>query len=225
MGAPYKFTVDVSLTKDDANVLKLDINTVKNPYVFTLKAPRILPKILPTGRESIEFTADHKPGSYLKVDSNTNTLSSFHVVKLANGMRKISLNGKELVKAGYTHGDNTITQTTKLPNGQEAKTTVSWKNDDDLKENDVDIKFDATDRHMHAVAKWNIMNRDIHVASVGSNLSAKITGTTDIDNAPWPSPIETKVDATVNTSTNDYTFDITKTIAGMPYGVTLKNGR
>merc|ERR1712121_1224 len=57
---PYKITVDAKLKKDDQNVLELDINTVNSPYEFNLQAPRLLPKILPSGRGSIEFKADHK---------------------------------------------------------------------------------------------------------------------------------------------------------------------
>merc|ERR1712002_180341 len=75
----------------------VDINTVNSPYEFNLQAPRLLPKILPSGRGSIEFKADHKPGQYLKVTSNTNSIKSFNVEKMGNGMRKVSLNGKELV--------------------------------------------------------------------------------------------------------------------------------
>merc|ERR1719341_3117729 len=48
---PYKLSVDIELFKDAQSVLTLDINTINNP--------------------SVEFTADHKPGSYLKVTSNT----------------------------------------------------------------------------------------------------------------------------------------------------------
>merc|ERR1711970_984732 len=52
---PYKIDVDVHLFKDADEVLTVDINTMQSPYVFKLIAPRILPKILPTGRSSIEF--------------------------------------------------------------------------------------------------------------------------------------------------------------------------
>merc|ERR1712200_402736 len=96
---PHKFSVDVHLFKDSVNVLTLEMNTRNSPYVFKILAPRILPKILPTKRESIEFSADHKPGQYLKVTSNTNAISSFSVEKTGNGEeRKITLNGKELVR-------------------------------------------------------------------------------------------------------------------------------
>merc|ERR1739847_100988 len=127
---PYKIDVDVHLFKDADEVLTVDINTMQSPYVFKLVAPRILPKILYTGRESIEFEADHKPGQYLHVTSNTNMLSSFNVDKMSNGMRKIELNGKELVQADFNVGDNTVSQTTTLPDGRSLTTTVSWQSDD-----------------------------------------------------------------------------------------------
>jgi len=244
---PYKINVDVTLTKDAKPVLELDINTVSSPYTFNLQAPRLLPKVLPSGRKSIEFTADHKPGQYLKVDSNTDSIKSFHVVKMPNGMRKVSLNGKELVKAALSQGDNTITQTTKLPNGMQATTTVSWERDD-MKANDVSIKVDATNRHMNAKLKWDVnrmdaitmffdvegenprmgkyhINRDVKMSSKGDVLEASWTGTTSVAKAPFPSPIDTSVSANMNMATNDYKIDVTKTIAGTKYGVTLKNGR
>merc|ERR1712121_51275 len=72
---PYKIDMQTTLTKDNENVLEFVVNTVNNPYKFILKAPRLLPKILPTGRKSIEFTADYQPGKHLKIDSSTNVLN------------------------------------------------------------------------------------------------------------------------------------------------------
>merc|ERR1711872_923882 len=134
-------------------------------------------------------------------------------------------NGKELVKAALSQGDNTITQTTKLPNGMQATTTVSWERDD-MKANDVSIKFDATNRHMNAKLKWDVNHMDaIKMFSKGDVLEASWTGTTSVANAPFPSPVDTRVSANMNMATNDYKIDVTKTIAGTNYGVTLKNGR
>jgi len=146
-----------------------------------------------------------------------------------------------------SQGDNTITQTTKLPNGMQATTTVSWERDD-MKANDVSIKFDATNRHMNAKLKWDVnhmdaitmffdvegenprmgkyhINRDVKMSSKGDVLEASWTGTTSVANAPFPSPVDTRVSANMNMATNDYKIDVTKTIAGTNYGVTLKNGR
>merc|ERR1712107_321054 len=99
---PYKFSMDVELKKDAQSVLTMEINSRNNPYIFKVNAPRILPKILPTGRQSIEFEADHKPGQYLKIKSNTNILKSFKIERMDGDMRRVELNGKELVKAGFT---------------------------------------------------------------------------------------------------------------------------
>merc|ERR1740128_686208 len=124
---PYKFSVDIELFKDAQSVLTVDINTINNPYVFKLSAPRILPKYLPTGNPSIEFTADHKPGSYLKVSSNTRSLKSFSVIKVAgSNERKIELNGKELVRAGFSKGDNEISNTVTLQGGHEPVAKTAW---------------------------------------------------------------------------------------------------
>merc|ERR1711972_624283 len=125
---PHKFSVDVHLFKDSVNVLTLEMNTRNSPYVFKILAPRILPKILPTRRESIEFSADHKPGHYLKVTSNTNAISSFSVEKTGNGEeRKITLNGKELVRGSASRGNNEISNTIKLPDGKFLTTTIKWR--------------------------------------------------------------------------------------------------
>merc|ERR1712200_262497 len=86
----YKRVLTAELRKDGQPVLNLDIDTKNNPYKMILKAPRILPKILPSGRSSIEFNADHQPG-------------------------KVILNGKELVTGGLTRSDKQISSTTTLP--------------------------------------------------------------------------------------------------------------
>jgi len=244
---PYKVTVDVSLIKDGESVAQLEINSVKSPYKFSLKAHRLLPKVLPTGRKSIEFTADHQPGHHLKIDSNTDAVKSFYVVKMPNGMRKVTLNGKELVKGNIKQGDNSITQTTILPGGMKATTTIAWAKDD-MKSNDVDIKVDATNRHLDAKFKWDVTNleamtmfvdlhgnnprmgdyhfkRDAKVSAKAEALEASWTGVTSVANAPFPTPIDTKVHALLNMKTNDYMIDVAKTIAGTSYGITLKNGR
>merc|ERR1711973_1054020 len=61
--------------------------------------------------------------------SNTNVLKSFKIEKMAGDMRRVELNGKELVKAGFSQADNSISQTTTLPDGRSLTTTISWKSD------------------------------------------------------------------------------------------------
>merc|ERR1712127_932000 len=132
---PYKFSVDIELFKDAQSVLTVDINTTGNP--------------------SIEFTADHKPGSYLKVSSNTRSLKSFSVIKVAgSNERKIELNGKELVRAGFSKGDNEISNTVTLPDGKSLTTTLSWEKDD-MTANKVHLNLDGTERKLDLVAEWN----------------------------------------------------------------------
>merc|ERR1711872_962053 len=74
------------------------------------------------------------------------------------------------------------------------------------------------------MGKYHI-NRDVKMSSKGDVLEASWTGTTSVANAPFPSPVDTRVSANMNMATNDYKIDLTKTIAGTNYGVTLKNGR
>lgn len=244
---PYKFSLDVQLTKDKEQVLTMEINSRNNPYIFNIKAPRILPKILPTGRESIEFEADHKPGQYLKVKSNTNMIKTFSVEKISGDQRRIELNGKELVRGAFAKGDRTISQTTTLPDGRSLTTTISWETDD-MKKNVVNIKLDGTERKLDAKLDWDVtkpgsyimnadakgenkrwgkymMKRNIKVTSKNGQIDAKIDGVTDIANAPWPSPVNTDIQAKINTNTADYSITINKTVAGNKYGLTFENGK
>merc|ERR1719295_984696 len=95
---PYKFTADIHLKKDNVKVLSIEMNSRNNPYVFKIVAPRILPKFSSTGRESVELTVDHKPGQYIKVNSNF-LFKTFSVEKTGKGEeRKITLDGKELIR-------------------------------------------------------------------------------------------------------------------------------
>jgi len=244
---PYKGSLDVELAKDGETVLTMDIKTKASPYTFKVNAPRILPKILPTGRKSIEFEADHKPGQYLKIKSNTNALQSFKIEKIGGDMRRVELNGKELVKAGYTQGDNSISQTTTLPDGRSLTTTVSWESDN-LKKNKVNIKLDGTERKLNADLSWDVTNpanivmkadakgenqrwgkyelmRDVKMSSVNGKLNAEWTGVSTFANAPWPSPVNTDVKISIDTTSRDYSFSVNKNVAGRTYGLTLNNGR
>jgi len=243
----YKFSLDVELTKDGNKVLNMEINSRNNPYVLKIVAPRILPKILPTGRESIEFEADHNPGNYLRIKSNTNILKSFKIEKIDGNMRRVELNGKELVKAGLSQADNSISQTTTLPDGRSLTTTISWQTDN-LKRNKVNVKLDGTERKLNADLDWDMTNpsnivmkvdakgenarwgkyalmRDIKVSTSGSKFNAEWVGHSTFPNAPWPSPVSTEVKASVDTRSRDYTFMVKKAVAGSTYGLTLQNGR
>jgi len=248
---PYKFEMDVELTKDGESVLTMDVNSRQNPYIFKVVAPRILPKILPTGRESIEFEADHNPGQYLRIKSNTNALSSFKIEKVANDMRRVELNGKELVSAGFAQGDKTITQTTTLPDGRSLTTTVSWETES-FKDNKVTVKLDGTERKSVIVADWKItekgdssksmdlklsakgenkmwgaydLNRDITLAFGNGAFSIEDSGDSSVQNAPWPSPVHTELKGVVNPAKNEYSMVINKTLGGRTYGISLQNGK
>jgi hypothetical protein len=244
---PYKVDFDLTLFKDDEEVLMADINTKASPYMFVIKAPRILPNILPTGRESIEFKADHNPGQYLHVKSNTNMLSSFNVDKLDNGMRRIELNGKELLQADFSKGDNMVSQTTTLPNGKSLTTTIKWDSDN-MRQNKVNLKLDGTERQLDAEFEWDTTNtadmtfkahgkgqnerwgnyeisRDMHMSSQNGVLKIDATGNANMEKFWMPSPIETVMKVMLDVNTKDYMFDLSKTFDGKKMGVVLNNGR
>lgn len=244
---PYKIDFDVHLFKDAEEVLTVDIDTRQSPYVMKLIAPRILPKILPTGRKSIEFEADHVPGKYLHVKSNTNMLSSFNVDKLGNGMRKVELNGKELMQADFSKGDNTISQTTTLPDGRSLTTTVSWDTDD-MKKNKVNLKLDGTERQLDANFEWDFKNtenlkfkgqgngqnkrwgkymisRDVKMSAKSGVLKLDLTGHAEFEKFWMPSPVETVMKVMLDTNNKEYMIDASKTFNGKKMGLTLNNGK
>merc|ERR1711915_1162681 len=184
-------------------VLNLDIDTKNNPYKMILKAPRILPKILPSGRSSIEFNADHQPGKKLAITSNTNSLPSLIFERLSNQDVKVILNGKELVTGGPTRSDKQISSTTTLPDGRSLTTTLKWATTD-LKENTVDLILDGTERNLNATLKFN-----------GK-------GSSSFQNAPWPSPIQTDIELDLDYNKHEYYARINKVAAGVAWGITLQ---
>merc|ERR1711911_520357 len=207
------------------SVLTLDINTINNPYVFKVSAPRILPKILPTGNPSIEFTADHKPGSYLKVTSNTRSLKSFSVVKVAgSNERKIELNGKELVRAGFAKGDNEISNTVTLPNGKSLTTTLSWERDD-MTKNQGAMTFDVNANGENKRIGAYSFSRKGQISATNGKLNGAWKGQTAAAKVAWMSPVDTDVSFDLNSNTNSYVFNISKTAAGKKMSISYNNGR
>jgi len=245
---PHKFSVDVHLFKDSVNVLTLEMNTRNSPYVFKILAPRILPKILPTKRESIEFSADHKPGQYLKVTSNTNAISSFSVEKTGNGEeRKITLNGKELVRGSASRGNNEISNTIKLPDGKHLTTTIKWR-DDDMQCNKVEVILAGSERKLNAFMEWDVkkpaamtfkldadgentrwgkyqLKREGTFGAVNNKLTADWTGFSSFQNVPWPNPVNTKLNANLDFNTNDFVASVSKEAAGKTVSMSYNNGR
>ena len=72
---------------DDKDVFNMHYNTKNNPMELIIKAPTVLPKFLSSGRSSIEFKADYKPGKKhlkkLSISSNTNLFSSIIIERLS----------------------------------------------------------------------------------------------------------------------------------------------
>jgi len=244
---PYKLSLDVDLTKDSVSVLTVDMNSRNNPAVFKIVAPRILPSILPTGRESIEFEADHSPGNYLKIKSNTNAISSFKIEKVDGETRRIELNGKELIKAGFTKGDNKITQTSTLPDGRSLTTTISWDSDN-LKSNKVHVNLDGTERTLDAHIEWDVTNpaamtasakgkgknarwgeyeisRECKSSFTSSAVSIDWHGDSSFQNSPWPSPVHTEIKGDFDFASYKYNMKLSKNVAGKTYALSVADGK
>jgi len=244
---PYKIYVHVDLKKDNVNVLSLEMNSRQNPYFIKIVAPRILPKLSSTGRESVELTVDHRWGQYIKVNSNF-LFKTFSVEKTGKGdERKITLDGKELIRGAASMGKNEISNSVTLPDGKSLTTTIKWKHDD-LKCNKVEIKLDGTDRKLDAQMEWDAKNpaaitfkvdikgenprwgkyelrRQGTFGAVQSKLTADWTGFSNFQNVPWPSPVNTKLNASLDFDKNDFVLKASKEAAGKTMAISFNNGR
>jgi len=248
---PYKMVLHAVLKKDGENILNFDFNTNNSPYVLNIKAPRILPKILPSGRPSIEFKADHNPGKKLSITSNANFLSSLILERLPNNDIKVILNGEEKITAGLKQEGNMITQSTTLPGGRALTTTLKWKTKD-LKQNTVDLILEGTERNLKANFDWGLsetwgytdmfLNIDAkghnkrlgdykivrHMkCKVGKTMTANrflrfsSEGESSIQNAPWTNPITTDIELDLNPDSNEYSVKIIKNAGGVDWGITF----
>merc|ERR1711862_680478 len=116
-------------------------------------------------------------------------------------------------------GDNTVSQTTTLPDGRSLTTTVSWQSDD-LKKNRVNVKLDGTERNMDSHFEW-----DVNMAVANRVFKVDLTGDAKFDNFAMPSPIATKMQVNFDFGNKDYMFDLQKDFDGKKMGVTLNNGK
>jgi len=240
---PYKMILSLVLLKDGENVMNIDVNTKNNPYEFIIKAPRLLPRILPSGRSSIEFKADHNPGKKLAITSNTNSLPSLIFERLPNNDVKVILNGEEKITGGLKMQGNQISQTSTLPDGRSLTTTLKWKTKD-LKHNTIDLILDGTERNLKANLDYDLsnpssmyMNLDAKgnnkrfgdykvdrrmTCSVGDKtLKFSSKGNSSFQNAPWPNPIQTDIELDMNYNTKKYFVKINKIAGGVAWGITL----
>jgi len=241
---PYKLSLDVDVTKDSDNVFDLSFNTRNNPYTLNVVAPRILPMITDDGRDTFEMEADHNPGQYLKVKSNSPRIKSFIVEKIDGDMRRVELNGKELVRAAFNKGGNQVKQTTKLPDGRSLTTTISWATEE-LKTNKININLEGTERNFDGYFDWDLSNhdsmwmkmegkgenklvgpyelsRDLKInCDHGKHTTISLTGNSKNNDYN----VETDINADLDYSNNVYKGVIKKVINGKSYALTLDNGR
>merc|ERR1712200_259268 len=162
---------------------------------------------------------------------NSNFLfKTFSVEKTGKGdERKITLDGKELIRGAASMGKNEISNSVTLPDGKSLTTTIKWKHDD-LKCNKVEIKLDGTDRKLDAQMEWDAKNpaamtfkvdikgenprwgkyelrRQGTFGAVQSKLTADWTGFSNFQNVPWPSPVNTKLNASLDFDKNDFVLN------------------
>lgn len=169
--APYKMEVTANLKKDNKEVLGLDLYTKTSPYKLKLNIPRLRKIIASYRDEPLQITVDHVYKKKLDVTTNIRGLESFKVDKMANGMRKVTLNGKHLAQADFQMGNKMITQKTQLPNGKHLTTTIKWGNEDSLWINNLDVKLVGSERNLDAKMNWKLSpsGGDIKLDADGSN--------------------------------------------------------
>ena len=245
---PYKFSANVHVTKDEEDVFNIDLNTRSNPYVFKLVAPRLLPKVTDDGRDNFEIEADHSPGQYLKITSNSPRLKSFKVEKIGGDMRRVELNGKELLRGAFAKGGNEITQTTELPDGRKLTTTISWATEDP-KKNKVTVKLDGSERKFDGSLDWDVSdhgnmrfnalgkgeNKWIGAYTVerhitvncdhGKHMVVDWKGNTKAEKLPWFKNVDTDISADMDWEHQAFAAKIHKNVDGRNYKLTLQNGR
>jgi len=246
--APYKLSMDLDVTKDDEHVFNLDLNTRNNPKVFKLVAPRLLPKVTDDGRDTFEISADHNPGQYLKITSNSPRVKSLKIENIGGDVRRVELNGKELFKGSFAKGKNQITQSTELPDGRKLTTTIGWATED-AKKNKVTLKLDGTERQFDGFLDWDVtVHEDMHFNLVGkgqnkwlgaysferhSNVKCdhgkhmviEHKGNTKMEKMPWFKNVDTDISADLDFEHRSYSGKLMKSVDGKPYRLTLQNGR
>ena len=81
---PFKKIENSALKLDGKDVFNMYYDTKNNPMELIIKAPTVFPKILSSGKSSIEFKADYKPGQKLSITSNTNLFSYIIIERLSS---------------------------------------------------------------------------------------------------------------------------------------------
>jgi hypothetical protein len=245
---PYKFSLEVAVTKDQESVFTSNLNTRNNPYVFKVVAPRLLPKITDDGRDTFEVSVDHKPTQYLRLTSNSPRVRTLKVEKIDGETRRVELNGKELFKGAFSKGGNQISQTTELPDGRKLTTTISWATEDS-KKNKVTIKLDGTERKFDGFVDWDVtVHEDMHFnmegkgenkwlgaysfdrhTSVkcdhGKHMVIDTKGTTQVEKLPWFKHVDTEISADLDWEHRSFSGKVLKNVDGKAYKLALQNGR
>lgn len=168
---PYKMEIDISLKKDSKEVLGLDLQTKTSPYKLKLNFPRLRKVVAPYRNEPLQITADHEYQKKLHLTTNIRGLESFKVDRLSNGMRQVTLNGKQLAQADFNIGNRMITNKVQLPNGKYLTTTIKWGNENNLLVNNLDINLVGSERNLDAKLNWNLSpaGGDIKIDADGNN--------------------------------------------------------
>jgi len=241
--AKYKFSLDVDVTKDKENVFDVELSTKASPYRLRVTAPRLLPKITDDGRDTFSVEADHSPGQYLKLTSNSPRMRTFSIEKMDGDMRRVELNGKELVRGAFSKGGNQITQTTELPDGRALTTTIKWATEQ-MTANKVDVKLEGTERNFDGHVEWDVTDQTKMWAKAEGKGENKLVGPYEIKREmkiECPSDrhsvstltglsknkdytVETDISADLDFEHKSFGGHIKKVVNGKSYVVILKDG-
>ena len=245
-----KFSIDSTIKKDNTLALEMHMSTMNKPYTFKMNAPYLLPKFFgDRTRKTIEATIKHDMGSKLEIDSNCPEFAHFEITT-AGSHRTVVLNGKELMVVDYTSGQRHISQTTELPSGEHLTTKVEWTKDT-MRNNKAILTVNITpNREFKGVIDWDMNNMkkskfsfdikgrnpffgDYAITRKGDwHITPSVfifnwNGKTNFSEGPLAvvSPMDTFFHFNFDKSYKTLDADMTKTVGGKKWGVTISNNR
>merc|ERR1712071_322577 len=163
----------------------------------------------------------HDMGSKLEIDSNCPEFKHFQITT-AGSHRTVMLNGKELMVVDYTSGQRHISQTTELPSGEHLTTKVEWTKDTMKKSK---FSFDIKGRNPFFGDYAITRKGDWHITP--SVFIFNWNGKTNFSEGPLAvvSPMDTFFHFNFDKSYKTLDADMTKTVGGKKWGVTISNNR
>jgi len=149
----------MELIKDNENVFSLQIDTKKKPATLSIAAPNIIPRLLNTGKASVDFSLDYNVDmqnpstSFVRLTSDLPGLTSLSLENVDPKGEWIDLliNGQKLCRYGFSVGVSTLYSSVIPPNGVQYDSTIKWS------PTYIDHKLNGTDgTNIKTRMKWDV---------------------------------------------------------------------